>query len=80
VCAIAIPVLTVWLLFQWLRGKWGHLAILLGSLLVLLSAPGHVAAVQLESAPAGLLAVIGSFILFGLGTLGAITKHRWTSQ
>ncbi len=80
VCAIAILVLAVWLLFRWLRGEWGHLAILLGSLLVLLSAPGHVAAVQLESAPAGLLAVIGSFILFGLGTLGAITKHRWTSQ
>lgn len=55
-------------------GKMGHLAVLLGPVLVLLSAPGHVAAVQFESAPAGLLAVIGSFILFGVGTLGAMTK------
>jgi hypothetical protein len=80
VCTIAVPVLAVWFMFRWLRGKWGHIAIPLGSLLVLLSAPGHVAAVQLQSAPADLLAVIGSFILFGLGTLGAITKRRWASQ
>jgi len=77
---IAAPVLGVWLAFRWLRGQWGHVAIVLASVLVLLSAPGHVAAVQLESAPAGLLAVIRSFILFGLGTLGAITKHRWSAS
>jgi hypothetical protein len=78
-CLIAVPVLTAWFVFRWLRGTWGPLAILLGSLLVMLSAPGHVAAIHLQSAPAGLLAVIGSFVLFGLGTLGAITKHRWSS-
>jgi len=78
-CAVAVPVLAVWLIFRWLHGKSGHIAILLSSVLVLLSPPGHVAAVQIESAPAGLLAVIGSFLLFGLGTMGAITKHRWSS-
>jgi len=31
-----------------------------------------------KSAPMGLLAVVGSFMLFGLGTLAAITKHKWT--
>jgi hypothetical protein len=25
----------------------------------------------------GLLAVVGSFLLFGLGTLAALTKHHW---
>jgi hypothetical protein len=79
-CLIAVPVLGVWFLFRWLSGKWGHMPILVASIPVLLSAPGHVAAIQLESAPAGLLAVIGSFVLFGLGTLGAITKHRWSSS
>ena len=79
-CTIALPVLGVWLLFRWLHGAWGHLAILLASLLVLLVAPGQVAATQLESAPAGLLAVVASFALFGLGTLGAMTKHRWSSS
>jgi hypothetical protein len=77
VCVIAIPVLGTWFLFRWLLGTWGPLAILLAALLVLLSVPGHVAAVQLQSAPSGLLAVIASFVLFGLGTLGAMTKHRW---
>ena len=33
----------------------------------------------LGSAPAGLLAVLGSFLLFGLGTLAALTKHYWAS-
>ena len=56
VYAMAVPVLAVWLLFRCLRGKWGHLAVLLGSVLVLLSAPGHRAAVQFAfraSGPAG---------------------------
>jgi len=79
-CTIAVPVLGVWLAFRWLRGQWGPIAVFLASVLVLLSARGHVAAVQLESAPVGLLAVIGSFVIFGLGTLGAITKHRWSSS
>ena len=48
---IAAPVLGVWLAFRWLRGQWGHVAIVLASVLVLLSAPGHVAAVQLEGRP-----------------------------
>jgi hypothetical protein len=78
-CLIAMPVLVAWFIFRWLRGKWGPFVILPGSLLVMLSAPGHVAAIHLQSTPAGLLALIGSFVLFGLGTLVAMTKHRWSS-
>jgi hypothetical protein len=76
---IAVTVLAACFVFRWFRGKWIHPIILLASLLVLLAAPGHAAAIQIKSAPAGLLAMIGSFVLFGLGTLGALTKHRWSS-
>jgi hypothetical protein len=76
---IAIPVLAAWFVFKWLRGTWSLFVVPAAALLVVLSAPGDVAAVHLESTPGGLLAVIGSFLLFGLGTLGAITKHRWSS-
>jgi hypothetical protein len=77
VCALAAPVLAVCVVLRWLKGQWIQVAIPLASVVVLLSAPGHAAASHLQSAPAGLLAVAGSFALFGLGTLGALTKHRW---
>ena len=80
VCALAIPVLGVCLFVRWLRGQWIQAAVPLAALVVLLSAPGHAAATHLQSAPAGLLAVVGSFALFGLGTLGALTKHRWAGR
>jgi len=76
---IAVPVVAAWFVFRWLRGTWSLFVIPVAALLVMLSAPGHVAAIHLESTPGGLLAVVGSFLLFGLGTLGAITKHRWSS-
>ena len=79
-CALAIPVLGVCLFVRWLRGQWIQAAVPLAALVVLLSAPGHAAATHLQSAPAGLLAVVGSFALFGLGTLGALTKHRWAGR
>ena len=75
--AVALPVLAIYLLFRLLTGNWGPLVVVVATLLVLLSAPGHVAAVHVRSTPSALLAVIGSFILFVLGTLLALTKKRW---
>ena len=79
VCLVSVPVRAVWFVFRWARGQWGPVAILLASLAVIVSAPSHTAVVHLQSTPSGLLAVIASFVLFGLGTLGAITKHRWSA-
>jgi hypothetical protein len=80
VCVLAVPVLFVCLVLRWLKGEWIQVAVPLASAAVVLSAPGHSAATHLHSAPAGLLAVAGSFALFGLGTLGALTKHRWAGR
>ncbi|HYG36070.1 MAG TPA: hypothetical protein VEC99_14870 [Clostridia bacterium] len=75
--AVALPVLGVCLAVRWLQGHWGPIVVAIAALLVMLCAPSQVAAGQLKSTPGALLAVIGSFVLFGLGTLAAITKHKW---
>ena len=75
--AVAGPVLGVYLLSHWLTGRWGSPVVPAAAVLVLLSGPTGSTTVTLYSAPTGLLAVIGSFLLFGLGTLVALTKHRW---
>jgi hypothetical protein len=47
------------------------------AILVMISGPADFAVCTIPTAPAGLLAVAGSFVLFGLGTLAALTRHRW---
>jgi hypothetical protein len=47
------------------------------AVLAMLSGPTGSTTSTLHSVPVGLMAVIGSFLLFGLGTLAALTKHRW---
>jgi hypothetical protein len=40
-------------------------------------APMRMGILQCEHAPAGLLILGGSFVLFALGTIVAFTKDRW---
>ena len=63
-----------WNQLQLVRGLW-----LMGvsGLVVLVSSPLDAAGVWVMAAPAGLLAVLGSLVLFGMGTAAALTKHRW---
>jgi hypothetical protein len=75
--AAAGPVLGLYLLSRWLTGRWGSPVVPAAAALAMLSGPTGSTTVILYSAPAGLLAVIGSFLLLGLGTLTALTKHRW---
>jgi hypothetical protein len=76
-CIIAVPVIGVVLAVRWLQGQWVPLAVPVAALLVVLSTPFDLATTQAKSAPAAVLAVIGSFVLFGLGTLVAVTRHKW---
>jgi hypothetical protein len=66
-----------YLVAQLLRGGRGYLVLPAASILVALSGPGNYLVGMLQYAPAGLLAVVGSFLLFALGTAAALTKHRW---
>jgi hypothetical protein len=77
VCALAGPVVGVYLVLRLLRGGWGPLPVPIAAVLVMLSGPGNFTADQLQLAPAGLLAVVGSFVLFGMGTLVAVRRRRW---
>jgi len=57
--------------------EWKKTAVPVAALMVMLSGPccGIIEGVRL--APVGLLAVTGSFLLFGFGTLAALTRHHW---
>jgi hypothetical protein len=69
--------LAAYFLTQALRGRWDMFILPAASILTVLSGPGNFLIARLHSAPTGLLAVIGSFVLFAVGTAAALTKHRW---
>lgn len=75
--AVAGPVLGFYLLNRWLTGHWASPVVPAAAVLAMLSGPTGSTTGSLHSVPVGLMAVIGSFLLFGLGTLAALTKHRW---
>jgi len=79
-CVIVTPVLSAYLISRLVNGAWGARVIPLAALLVAFSGPADSSFTQLHSAPAGVLAVIGSFLLFVLGTVAALTRHRWQRE
>lgn len=76
-CIAAGIVLAVYIAFQMYRGRWTHPIIPAAAVLVALSGPGNDFAQFAFTMPAGLMAVLGSFALFGLGTVAALTRSRW---
>jgi hypothetical protein len=61
-------------LLGWVRGLR---LIPYAALLVIVVAPVNHALVWMTQAPAGVTAMLGSLLLFALGTAAALTKHRW---
>lgn len=59
------------------RGVWRLFVVPASALVVVLSGPCHVAIDHLRTMPTGLLAVIASFLLLGLGTVAALTREFW---
>ena len=59
------------------RGIWRLFVVPAAALLVVLSGPSSAAVDELQSAPVGLLAVVGSFLLLGFGTVAALTRELW---
>jgi len=58
-------------------GQWGPRVIIFSGLAVTASAPASLALRWLFRAPDGVLMLLGSFALFGLGTVAALMKKRW---
>jgi hypothetical protein len=66
-----------YIIAQLLRGRWDCLILPAASILVVLAGPGNSLSGSVQTAPTGLLAVVGSFLMFAIGTAVALTKHRW---
>lgn len=58
-------------------GCWRPVALPFAALAAASCAPVNCLITRLQSEPVGLLAIIGSFLLLGVGALVALTKHRW---
>jgi hypothetical protein len=76
-CLLAATVLVIYLVARVVRGHWSARVIALAALLVILAGPVEITGNKLDTFPTGLLAVIGSFFLFAVGTVAALTRHRW---
>jgi hypothetical protein len=57
-------------------GKWGPRVVAYSAATVVCWGPLYLGAVRLAHAPDGLLTLLGSFALFGLGTIVALMKVR----
>jgi hypothetical protein len=77
---IAVMVLVICWLRAWVRLNWSPVVVPVAGLLVALCGPANLAFVELQATPAGIVAIASSFLLFGLGTIAALTKHRWKSN
>jgi hypothetical protein len=76
----ALGVLGIYCACLPLRGIWRLFVVPTAALLVLISGPCSAAVNGLRAAPAGLLAVIASFVLLGAGTIAALTRDTWHKQ
>lgn len=79
-CVLAVTVLAFYLFARVVRRNWSSPVIPLAASLVILAGPAEIGGNKLLIIPIGLLAVIASFLLFGIGTLAALTRHRWTNK
>ena len=70
----ALIVLATWLMAWWLRGTRGSLVLPVGTAVVLCSGPGNW---LMRYGPDGLIALLGSLVLFAAGIIVAWTRHRW---
>lgn len=70
-------VLAIWTIRGWIWRNWRPIALPIAAGLVALCHPTHFVILKTQTAPAGVLYLVGSFALFGIGTLAALTKHRW---
>jgi hypothetical protein len=75
--AAAGVLLAVYLLQAMLFRRWKHRVIPVSALLVLLSEPGMILGSWLNRETPGMLAVVGSFLLFALGSIAAFSKPKW---
>jgi hypothetical protein len=77
VICTAAPLVLAYVIARLANGEWGPRILPIAVLLVILSGPTGSGAVKMKTLSIGVLAVIGSFVLFAIGTAAALTRHRW---
>ena len=77
VAAVATLVLAICAIERWRAGEWGSRLVPLAAGTCLAVAPAHPVFDLAKASPAGLLAIVASFLLFGLGTVAALTRSAW---
>jgi hypothetical protein len=77
VAALAMLVLAVCAIARWRAGEWGSRQVPLAAAMCLVVAPAHPAFDLAKASPGGLIAIVASFFLFGLGTIAALTRSAW---
>jgi hypothetical protein len=70
-------VLAGYLVVRLVKRTWGPIIVPVAAAMVILSGPGDLTVGKLQSIPFGLVAIAGSFLLFGVGTAAALTRHHW---
>jgi hypothetical protein len=73
----AVALLAIYLLQATIFRRWKHLILPAIASLVLLSEPAVILGRWLNRDTPGMLAVVGSFLLFALGTIAAFSKPKW---
>lgn len=76
----AAVLLIIWGLRGWLSRCWRPLVFPIAAALAMLCSPVHFLTSKVPTMPTGMLYLLGSLVLFALGTAVALTKHRWHKQ
>jgi hypothetical protein len=77
---VAAVVVAGYFAFGLLGNIWASRMILLASTIVLISTPVNYFIEKIKTASPGILAVIGSFVLFAVGTWFALSKSKWFKE
>jgi hypothetical protein len=77
---VAAAVVIGYFAFGLLRNIWASRLLLYAAAAVLISTPVSYSVERVRTASPGVLVVIGSFILFGIGTWFALNKSKWTRE
>jgi len=76
IASFTVVVLAAYFAVRLIFGFWGPRVVPCAAMLVLVFKPLLVTYRYLEGAPAGIVALAASFVLFGVGTVAALLRHR----
>ncbi len=75
--SIGAMVLVIWLTQGFVFSKWSPMVVPVAALMVATCSPMNLAITSLRTVPTGVVIIGASFLLFALGTVAALTRHRW---